>query len=60
MGAVIRGRVAVLVGLTGAVAAGLVPLPALAGIAVLTGLLGALEVWGLRGRAVLAATPATA
>ena len=60
MGAVIRGRVAVLTGLTGAVMVGMVPLPALVGVAVLAGLLGALEVRGLRGRAVLAATSATA
>ena len=54
MGAVIRGRVAVLAGMTGAVVVGVVPLPALAGVVVLAGLLGTLEVRGVRGRAFLA------
>jgi hypothetical protein len=60
VGAVIRGRMAVLAGMTGAVVVGLVPLPALAGVVVLAGLLGALEVRGVRGRAVLATGSATA
>jgi MFS superfamily sulfate permease-like transporter len=44
VGAVLRGRTVALVALTLGVAAGLIPLTALGGLALLAGLLGTLEV----------------
>jgi hypothetical protein len=44
VGAVVRGRTVALAGVTLGVLAGLVPLTALGGLAVLAGLLGAFEI----------------
>jgi hypothetical protein len=48
VGAVVRGRTVALAGVTVGALAGLVPLSALGGLAVLAGLIGALEVRQVR------------